>query len=143
VELRSVAIMAWNRRVARYPAEFQRKVLDLVEDGRPVPWVAHGLKMSVQCIYARGKQQLIDRGPVPATTSTDRAELVAPQKRIAEVKNELAIRCRATALLDDVVPQNAEPGHRVKATSRLALGLGGGQHRSSQEFSTAPRCHTR
>jgi len=35
----------------RYPAEFRRKVLDLVAAGRPVAQVAHDLDISAQVIY--------------------------------------------------------------------------------------------
>jgi transposase-like protein len=88
----------------RYPAEFRRKVLDLVEAGRPVAQVAQDLDISAQCIYTWRKQQQIDRGQLPGLTSTDHAELAAARKRIAELENELAIHRRATALLGDVVP---------------------------------------
>lgn len=88
----------------RYPAEFRRKVLDLVEAGRPVAQVAHDLDISAQCIYTWRKQQLIDRGQLPGVTSTDHAALVAARKRIAELENELAIHRRAAALPGDVVP---------------------------------------
>lgn len=69
----------------RYPAEFRRKVLDLVEAGRPVARVAHDLDISAQCIYTWRRQQLIDRGQLPGITSTDHAELVAARKRIPPV----------------------------------------------------------
>lgn len=35
----------------RYPAEFRRKVLDLVAAGRPVAQVAYDLDISAQVIY--------------------------------------------------------------------------------------------
>jgi transposase-like protein len=35
----------------RYPAEFRRKVLDLVAAGRPVAQVAYDLQISAQTIY--------------------------------------------------------------------------------------------
>jgi transposase-like protein len=88
----------------RYPAEFRRKVLDLVAAGRPVAQVAHDLQISAQVIYTWRRQQLIDSGQIPGLTSTDHAELVAARKRIAELENELAIHRRATELLGDVVP---------------------------------------
>jgi transposase-like protein len=47
--------------------------------------------ISAQCVYTWRKQQLIDRSELPGITSTDRAELVAARKRIAELENELAI----------------------------------------------------
>jgi transposase len=91
----------------RYPAEFRRKVLDLVASGRPVAQVAHDLQISAQAIYTWRRQQLIDSGQIPGMTSSDHAELVAARKRIAELENELAIHRRATELLGDVVPPKA------------------------------------
>ena len=89
----------------RYPAEFRRKVLDLVAAGRPVAQVAHDLDISAQVIYTCGGS---DRhGQIPGMTSTDHAKLVAARKRIAELENELAIHRRAAELLGDVVPPKA------------------------------------
>jgi transposase-like protein len=88
----------------RYPAEFRRKVLDLVAAGRPVAQVAYDLQISAQAIYTWRRQQLIDSGQIPGMTSSDHAELVAARKRIAELENELAIHRRAAQLLDEVVP---------------------------------------
>ena len=88
----------------RYPAEFRRKVLDLVAAGRPVAQVAYDLDISAQVIYTWRRQQLIDSGQMPGMTSTDQAELVAARKRIAELENELAIHRRAADLPGDVVP---------------------------------------
>ena len=88
----------------RYPAEFRRKVLDLVAAGRPVAQVAHDLQISAQTIYTWRRQQLIDSGQIPGMTSSDQAELVAARKRIAELENELAIHRRAVELLGGVVP---------------------------------------
>jgi transposase len=87
----------------RYPAEFRRKVLDLVAAGRPVAQVAYGLQISAQTICTWRRQQLIDSGQMPGMTSTDHAELVAARKRIAGLENELAIHRRAADLLGDVV----------------------------------------
>jgi transposase len=87
----------------RYPAEFRRKVLDLVAAGRPVAQVAHDLDISAQVIYTWRRQQLIDSGQMPGMTSSDHAELVAARKRIAELEAELAIHRRAAELLGDVV----------------------------------------
>jgi transposase-like protein len=73
----------------RYKAEFRRKVLDLVDAGRPVAQVARYLDISAQCIYTWRQQQLIDRGQLPGIASTDHAEPVAALKRIAELENDL------------------------------------------------------
>lgn len=64
----------------RYPAEFRRKVLDLVESGRPVAQVAHDLGISDQTIYNWRRQHLIDTGQVPVEV----AEYLAEQLEIAD-----------------------------------------------------------
>ncbi len=52
-----------------YPAEFRRKVLDLVESGRPVAEVAKALGISDQTIYTWRRQDRIDKGLEPGLTS--------------------------------------------------------------------------
>ena len=52
-----------------YPPEFRRKVLDLVEAGRPVVDVARDLEISAQSIYTWRRQDRIDRGLVNRTGS--------------------------------------------------------------------------
>jgi transposase-like protein len=88
----------------RYPPEFRRRVLDLVDAGRPIARIAHDLDLSDQTIYNWRRQHLIDTGQVSGITSSDQAELVAARRRIAELETELAVHRRATELLDDVVP---------------------------------------
>ena len=46
----------------RYPTEFRRKVLDLIEAGMSVAEVAAQLEVSDQTIYNWRNQELIDRG---------------------------------------------------------------------------------
>lgn len=86
-----------------YPPEFRRRVLALVEAGRPVAQVAAEVGISGQAIYGWRRQQLIDSGRLPGLTSTEHAELVAARKRIAQLEEELTIHRRATELLGDVV----------------------------------------
>lgn len=86
-----------------YPAEFRRKVLDLVASGRPVAEVAETLGIREQTIYSWRRQDRIDRGLEPGLTSGERAELAAARKRIAELETELAVHRRATELLGKVV----------------------------------------
>ena len=45
-----------------YPPEFRRKVLDLVNAGRPIADVAASLGVSAQTIYTWRNQELIDTG---------------------------------------------------------------------------------
>jgi transposase-like protein len=87
-----------------YPPEFRRRVLDLVEAGRPIAQVAEMLGISDQTIYNWRRQHLIDSGRLPGVSSSDNAELVAARRRIAELETELAIHRRAAELLDAVVP---------------------------------------
>ncbi|MEU8310543.1 transposase [Actinomadura sp. NPDC048955] len=87
-----------------YPPEFRRKVLDLVEAGRPVREVARDLGISDQTIYTWRKQDLIDKGQLPGVTTTEQAELLAVRKRIRELETELSVTKRAIELVREVVP---------------------------------------
>jgi transposase-like protein len=60
-----------------YPPEFRRKVLDLVEAGRPIAEVAQALGISDQSIYTWRRQDHIDRGLLPGLSSAERTELAA------------------------------------------------------------------
>lgn len=87
-----------------YPPEFRRKVLDLVEAGRPVVDVARDLGISAESIYTWRRQDRIDKGLQPGLSSVGKAELVAAKRRVAELETELAIHRRASELLGKVVP---------------------------------------
>ena len=50
-----------------YPPEFRRKVLDLVEAGRPIKRVTELLGVGDQMIYNWRKQHLIDTGRARAS----------------------------------------------------------------------------
>jgi len=82
-----------------YPAEFRRRVVDLVEAGRKVVDVARDLGVSDQTIYTWRRQEEIDRGLVPGLTSAERVELTAAKRRIRELEAELEIHRRASELL--------------------------------------------
>jgi transposase-like protein len=88
-----------------YPAEFRRKVLDLIEAGRSIADVAHDLEISEQTIYTWRRQDRIDRGLVPGLTSAEKAELTAAKKRIADLEAELAVSRRAVELLKEGLPK--------------------------------------
>jgi hypothetical protein len=64
-------------------------VLDLVEAGRSVADVARDLEISGQSIYTWQRQDRIDRGLVAGLSSTEKAELGAAKRRIAELETEL------------------------------------------------------
>lgn len=84
-----------------YPAEFRRRVLELVAAGRRVGEVAADLGISEQTIYTWRRQDRIDRGLEAGLSSAERAELVAARKRIRELETELAVHRRATELLKE------------------------------------------
>lgn len=86
-----------------YPAEFRRKVLDLIEAGRSIADVAHDLEISEQTIYTWRRQDRIDRGLVPGLTSGEKAVLSAAKKRIADLEAELAVSRWAVELLKEEV----------------------------------------
>ena len=87
-----------------YPPEFRLKVLDLVEAGRPIAEVAETLGISDQSIYSWRRQDRIDRGLEPGLTSSEKAELAAAKRRIAELETELRAVRRAVELVREVVP---------------------------------------
>ena len=82
----------------RYPAEFRRKVLDLVA-GTPVAEVAEQFGVSGQTIYNWRNQDLVDRGLRPGVTTAESLELAAARRRIRELETELAVTRRANELL--------------------------------------------
>ena len=88
-----------------YPPEFRRKVLDLVEAGRPIAEVAKALGISGQSIYTWRRQDRIDRGLVPGLTSSEKSELAAAKRRIAELETELQAMRRAMELVREWCPK--------------------------------------
>lgn len=84
-----------------YPAEFRRKVLDLVEAGKPVAEIADQLGVTGQTIYNWRNQDLIDRGLRPGVSTAESAELTAARRRIRELETELAVTRRANELLKE------------------------------------------
>lgn len=79
-----------------YPTEFRRRVIDLVEAGRPV---AAELGISGQSIYTWRRQARIDAGIEPGMTTAEQGEPVALRKRVRELETELVIHRRATEML--------------------------------------------
>jgi transposase len=83
----------------RYPVEFRRKVLDLIEAGKPVAEVAEQLGITAQTVYNWRNQDLIDRGLRPGTSTSESVQLTAARKPITELETELAVTKRANELL--------------------------------------------
>lgn len=84
-----------------YPAEFRRRVLELVASGRKIADVASDLGISEQTIYSWRHQDRVDQGLDAGLTTGERAELVAARKRIRELETELVVHRRATELLKE------------------------------------------
>jgi transposase-like protein len=105
-----------------YPPEFRRRILDLVEAGRPITEVAQALGISRQSIYTWRRQGRTDRGLEPGLTSPEKGELVAAKRRIAELETELRAMRRAMELVREVVPQKAVPGGRGDGCRRHSSG---------------------
>jgi transposase len=83
----------------RYPVEFRRKVLDLIDAGKPVVEIAEQLGITAQTVYNWRKQDRVDRGLESGTSTSESAELMAARKRIRELETELAVTKRANELL--------------------------------------------
>ena len=84
-----------------YPAEFRRRVIDLLTSGRKVVDVARDLGVSEQTIYGWRHQEQIDRGLEPGLSTVEKAELAAAKRRIRELEAELAVHRRAAELLKE------------------------------------------
>ena len=83
----------------KYPNEFRRKVLDLVEAGKPVAEIAEQLGVTGTTIYNWRNQSLIDRGLRAGITTAESVELREARCRIRELETELAVTRRVNELL--------------------------------------------
>ena len=96
-----------------YPAEFRRRVVDLLAAGRTVADLARDLEVSEQTIYGWRRQERIDQGIDAGLSTLERAELAAAKRRIRELEAELAIHRRAAALLKERTdPKGGSPPSR-------------------------------
>jgi transposase-like protein len=57
--------------------EFRRRVLELVQAGRPVRVIAAELGLAEATVYRWKAQDLIDRGVKPGTSTSEQGELAA------------------------------------------------------------------
>lgn len=117
-----------------YP-EFRRKVLDLIEAGRPIAEVAKALGISDQSISTWRRQDRIDRGLEPGLSSAEKSELAVAKRRIAlsggrstwTVPGALATWTAAAAGWRSARPggrccgRTAPPGHSRSALRALPM----------------------
>ena len=103
-----------------YPPESRRKVLELVETGRPIAEVARALGISDQSIYTWHRQDRIDRGLEPVLTSPEKTELLAqvPHRRAGDRTTRCAVRWGWS---ERWCPQRRfQPGGPIENTSTVA-----------------------
>jgi transposase len=96
-----------------YPAEFRRRVIDLLDSGRKVADVARDLGVSEQAIYGWRRQERVDRGVDPGLSTLEQAELAVAKRRIRELEAEVAVHRRAAELLK--VTSDPKVGSRPSA----------------------------
>lgn len=72
----------------RYPIEFRRNVLDLIDAGKPVVEIAVQLGITAQTVYNWRNQDQIDRGIRAGVSTSESAELDAARKRIRKLETE-------------------------------------------------------
>jgi transposase-like protein len=75
----------------RYPAETRRQVVELARAGTKVAQLAATFGMSEATIYNWLRQERIDRGEIPGTSTDMALELAAARKRIRQLETELAV----------------------------------------------------
>jgi transposase len=84
-----------------YPAEFRRRVVDLLATGRKVAGEARDLGAREQAISGWRHQEQIDRGLEPGLSTGEQAELTAAKRRIRELEAESAVHRRAAERLKE------------------------------------------
>ncbi len=99
----------------RYPAEFRQRALALVKAGRSIAKVASDLEVSQATVYKWRNQQLIDAGLKAGLSTVQSAELVAANRRIRELEEEVEILRRASVALKELVP----PKHKFPLIADL------------------------
>jgi len=75
----------------RYPAETRRQVVELARAGTKVTQLAATFAIAEATIYKWLRQDRIDRGEVPGTSTDMALELAAARRRIRQLETELAV----------------------------------------------------
>ena len=75
----------------KYPAEMRRQVLELARSGTKVAQLATTFTVSEATIDNWLRQDRIDRGEVPGTSTDMALELAAARRRIQQLETELAV----------------------------------------------------
>jgi transposase-like protein len=98
----------------RYPAETRRHVIELARAGTKVAQLATTFGMTEATIYNWLRQERIDRGEIPGTSTDVALELAAARKRSASWTPSWPSHARSTrSFSSKASPQKALPGDRV------------------------------
>lgn len=82
-------------------SEFREMVLEQIRVGRSVAGLARELGMAGSTLYRWKRQDRVDQGLVPGTSSFEGAQLRAARRRIKELEAELAAVKRASELFGE------------------------------------------
>ena len=85
----------------KYPDEFRHRAVALVRAGQSVTKTASDLGITDTCLYGWVRQDRIDGGEIPGTTTGELRELRKARRRIRELEGEVEILRRANAMLGD------------------------------------------
>ena len=124
----------------RYPPEFRRRVLDLFAVGRSVAFLSADLGVSDQTIYNWRRQDRIDRGGEPGTTSAEQAELIATRRWIVELET-IYVGRTVRQSSSRASPLHNRPGSRFSGAPSLR-GVPNGFKRPYEPTTQAERPYT-
>jgi transposase InsO family protein len=117
-----------------YASQFRAMVIEQVRNGRRVADVAASVEVPEATVFRWVRQDKIDRGEIPGTSSQESTELRAAKRRIAELEAELATVKRASELFAEgqrkgqvvrpkvvcpIVETLAGEGHGTKRVCRI------------------------
>jgi len=88
-----------------YPTEFRMRAVALVRAGREQRQVAADLGIHPVTLSNWVKQDRIDRGEIPGTSTSESSELRAARRRIRELETELVIVRQAAKFLGEDAPR--------------------------------------
>ncbi len=75
----------------RYPPQTRRQVIELARAGTKVTQLVKTFGMTEATIYNWLRQDRIDRGEIPGTSTDMALELAAAKRRIRQLETELAV----------------------------------------------------
>ena len=87
-----------------FPAEFRLRAGALVRAGKPITTAAVQLGVSAAALHKWVRQDQVDRGERPGTSTPETAELAKAKKRIRQLETELEILKIAAKLLGEDRP---------------------------------------